>query len=391
MAIKVLMMGGRRCGKTSALASLFYQMINGETKSILSVSDVTQPQTKIDPQTGREISQPSLETKRLELQHFMSQGTTKNAPFMVDDNPTRAYWDYTLKVNIPGTKKSTEIIFKDADGEFFDFQSGHKTETEKYVNESNVFVVVVDTPYLMDKDRSIADAANVVGSIDSFIKELSAAEGVKQVIFVPIKCERWIHEGRIDDVIGKVEEVYDATIEELKHRNDTEISIIPIQTAGNIDFYELRPSYVVYNQDNGMTKQEVCSKISDRLVVLKSGKNHLLKPGDIVREDAKAVFFGTDGKPMDIARPSEWFKLRQDKDGIAKYEPKNCEQLALHIIRFVFNKLETESKGGLLGWLSRVLFGTITKADMQAALHSLSDRGLIKDGGDGITRMKKIF
>lgn len=219
---------------------------------------------------------------------------------MVDDNPTRAYWDYTLKVNIPGTKKSTEIIFKDADGEFFDFQSGHKTETEKYVNESNVFVVVVDTPYLMDKDRSIADAANVVGSIDSFIKELSAAEGVKQVIFVPIKCERWIHEGRIDDVIGKVEEVYDATIEELKHRNDTEISIIPIQTAGNIDFYELRPSYVVYNQDNGMTKQEVCSKISDRLVVLKSGKNHLLKPGDIVREDAKAVFFGTDGKPMDI-------------------------------------------------------------------------------------------
>lgn len=52
MAIKVLMMGGRRCGKTSALASLFYQMINGETKSILSVSDVTQPQTKIDPQTG---------------------------------------------------------------------------------------------------------------------------------------------------------------------------------------------------------------------------------------------------------------------------------------------------------------------------------------------------
>lgn len=97
------------------------------------------------------------------------------------------------------------------------------------------------------------------------------------------------------------------------------------------------------------------------------------------------------GSQWILLEPSEWFKLRQDKDGIAKYEPKNCEQLALHIIRFVFNKLETESKGGLLGWLSRVLFGTITKADMQAALHSLSDRGLIKDGGDGITRVKKIF
>lgn len=390
-------MGGRRCGKTSALASLFYQMINGETKSILSVSDVTQPQIKTDPQTGKEISQDSLETKRLELQYFMSKGmgeVTKNAPFMVDDNATRIYWDYTLQVKIPGTQKSTEIIFRDSNGEYFEDQTDHGEETKNFLKECDVFVIVVDTPYLMNQNQTIAEAANMVDSIHRFINDLDAGaegQGLKQVIFVPIKCEKWIHEGRIDDVIAKVEDVYDATLEELKHRNNTEISIIPIQTAGNIDFYELRPSYVVYTQINGKTMREKCSRISDRIVVKKSGKNYFLKPGDKVLEDPEALFTGKDGKPTSIPRPSEWFKLRQDKDGVAKYEPKNCEQLALHIIRFVFNKLENESKGGLLGWLSGVFFGTITKADMQTALHSLADRHLIKDGGDGITRVKKIF
>ena len=40
-SLKVLMMGGRRCGKTSALASLFDQMVNGATNQFLTVSDRT--------------------------------------------------------------------------------------------------------------------------------------------------------------------------------------------------------------------------------------------------------------------------------------------------------------------------------------------------------------
>lgn len=39
--LKVLMMGGRRCGKTSALASLFDQMIHGKTNEFLTVCDKT--------------------------------------------------------------------------------------------------------------------------------------------------------------------------------------------------------------------------------------------------------------------------------------------------------------------------------------------------------------
>ena len=44
--LKVLMMGGRRCGKTSALACLFEQMVNGPVKNYFTVSDQTIRETK---------------------------------------------------------------------------------------------------------------------------------------------------------------------------------------------------------------------------------------------------------------------------------------------------------------------------------------------------------
>ena len=44
--LKVIMMGGRRCGKTSALASLFEQMKNGPVREFFTVSDVTVLETK---------------------------------------------------------------------------------------------------------------------------------------------------------------------------------------------------------------------------------------------------------------------------------------------------------------------------------------------------------
>ena len=46
MALKVLMVGGRRCGKTSALAVMFEQMISGATNEFFTVSDSTKYETK---------------------------------------------------------------------------------------------------------------------------------------------------------------------------------------------------------------------------------------------------------------------------------------------------------------------------------------------------------
>ena len=385
MSLKVLMMGGRRCGKTSALASMFDQMTNGETKKYLTVNNSTILEEKIDSQTGKLEKQDSLINKKLELEYFITNRKNRNRTFLVDSGPTMFYWDYKMKVKIPGTKKETEIEFRDSNGEYFDAGGKHHQETIDYIKDCDVFVVVVDVPYLMEGSNAENMAANVVDSIHTFLTEIDNDNGrkAKQVIFVPIKCEKWIHEGRVDDVVSKIEKTYDSTIQHLKATGKTEISIIPIQTAGDIVFSELRDPYLVVNTLL-IDQERKCSKISDRLVVLGNGENYKLLDNEVVNEDYKAVFPGTS-----IPKPYCWYHLPTDKD--AEYRPHNCEQLSLHIIRFMFNKLKSETKDGFFARWMQKWFGSISKEDMQNALDGISRENLIKDNEEGIKIIKKCF
>lgn len=330
--------------------------------------------------------QDSLSNKRLELEHFISKGA--NNTFLVDAGPTRNYWDYTLQLQIPGTEKRMEIQFRDANGEFFDAGGAHHNEIVEYIRDCDVFVVVIDTPYLMGGEKVVAEAANVIDSIHTFLMQIDNDNGrkAKQVIFVPIKCEKWAKEGALDQVVSTVEKYYEATIKDLKASNKTEISIIPILSAGDILFSDLRDPYILF--DSATNKTTKCSKISDRLVTLNNGKNHKVTPTEVLNEDPEGVFV-IGGAPTGITRPSAWYHLPTDHK--AKYSPYNCEQLPLHIIRFMFNKKKAEAPGGFIGSLLSFLFGTITIGDMQKALDKLSSENLLKDSGDGIKVLKKCF
>lgn len=381
MALKVLMMGGRRCGKTSALASLFYQMIHGSTNQFLTVADVTSFDQK---QIGNSTEMETIDTlanKRLELEYFIR--TSGSNTFLADASPTSNFWDYTLQIQIPGTNKRTEIIFRDSAGEFFDAGGRHYNETVEFIRDCDVFVVVIDTPYLMAGKDYENHAANVVDSIHTFITQIDSDKAkAKQVLFVPIKCEKWIQDGKVDELVAKIEETYAASINHLVATAKTEISIIPIQTAGDILFSELRESYILYNSLTG--KKQKCSKTSNRLVTLNTGKQYRIQETDVLNEDLDAVFNGTS-----IPRPSAWYHLPISRK--ARYNPSNCEQLPLHIIRFMFNKMEAECLGGIWGILGNLLFGNITKNDMRNALSNLSANNLIKDNIEGIKIIKRCF
>lgn len=384
MALKVLMMGGRRCGKTSALASLFDQMINGATNDYFTVADDTDPNQKNDDGTEKGEKIETLNNKKLELQHFI--GKANNNTFLVDAGQTHEYWDYLLRVQIPGKNRSTHLRFRDANGEFFESGGLHHDDTMRFVQDCDVFIVVVDTPYMMAGKDYENEAANVVNSLHTFLTavDTSKTKG-KQVIFVPIKCEKWLQEGKADEVVAKVEATYSSTIKHLVATEKTEISIIPIQTAGDILFSDLRDPYILYNTVTNKTVK--CSKLTGNLVVLNSGKNHKITEIECLQEDPEGVFPGEGMN--DIVRPTEWFHHPQDRE--AKYAPYNCEQLPLHIIRFMFNKLKAEAPGGLLGRLLAIIFGTITKEDLQNALDKLSKNDLIKDNTEGIKTIKKIY
>lgn len=375
--LRVLMMGGRRCGKTSVLTSMFYQAINGDLNNIFTLNNATPCQKK----DNEEID--SLENKRLELVNFIAAGG--NRTFLADQNPTMNFWDYTLRLQIPGTGRDMEILFRDSAGEVFDANSEHYQNTLDYAKECDVFVVVVDIPYLMAGNDVEKDAANIKDNIHTFLTNMRRNKAV-QVIFVPVKCEKWIKEGTIDDVIDAVKTLYKATIKDLLATEKIEVSIIPIQTAGDIVFEELREPYLLYNASNPKDKGRRCSLDVDnnQIVIQANGKSHRLRNGEYVNEDLGGVFPGTA-----IVRPNAWYSLYHNP--IAAYSPHNCEQLVIHIIRFMFNKTKSENSGGLFKKLWNFIWGEIKPEEMEEALKELSKSGLIKDNGDGIEILKSCF
>ncbi len=372
--MKVLMMGGRRCGKTSALASLFYQMLYGKTTDFFTVADKTKPQTRGEKGTPDFEVIDKLSTKRLELtNHIKKQGSKT---FLSDANPTNHYWDYDLEVIIPGTTNSMQITFRDANGEFYHAGGRYHFETMQFIQDCDVFVVVVDTTYLMAGTEVENEAANLRDDIHTFITSING-DDYKQVLFVPIKCEKWVREGMIEQVCDKIEETYSATIKHLKSMPKIEVTIIPVQTAGDILFSELRDSYILYDKITETTRK--CSKITNRLVNLQDGSNYQITDNDILREDPNAVFEGTS-----IMRPSPWFYLTN----APQYRPYNCEQIPLHIIRFMFNKRRNAI--WLPTWFIDI-FGGITIPQLTDALLGMQQKGLIKDNVEGIRTIKRCF
>lgn len=396
--LRVIMMGGRRCGKTSALASLFEEMKNGPVKDYFTVSDRTVLETK-----GFEV-QDSLNDKTLELQNMLETNKNNSNIFLVDKNPTSNFWLYKLHLQIPGTHREMDIEFRDSAGEFFEASGMHARETEEYIKGSDVFVIVVDTPYLMGSaDESTKDlcpdsinlGTNRVQDIQNFLTHIDDKDGqdAKMVVFVPLKCEKWAKEPNgLNMVTARIKEVYGTHIKNLSAYEKMTICVIPMLTSGNILFSEFRKAYL-YNSFEGTIR---CCKIDDETIRKEDGENDLPMHGETVVEDAESVISGTN-----LARPYAWYQINPND---SSFSPKNCDQLPLHIIRFMLMKLmDAEAKvkhGGLLGWIYdflrdmidriRGIFGTMNTDELKQIIGKMQRSGIIKDTGDGIEILKRF-
>lgn len=396
--LKVIMMGGRRCGKTSALASLFEEMKNGRVKDYFTVSDRTILETK------EFETQNSLNDKTLELQNMLETNKSNSKIFLVDKNPTSNFWLYKLHLQIPGTHREMDIEFRDSAGEFFEASGSHSQETAEYIKNCDIFVIVVDTPYLMgcteeaSRDlcpESINLGTNRVEDIQNFLTHIDDKEGkdAKMVVFVPLKCEKWAKEPNgLNKVTARIKEVYRTHIQNLSSFEKMNISIIPMQTSGNILFSEFKKAYI-YNSLVGPVR---CCKIDDETIRKEDGENDIPMTGETIIEDSEAVINGTT-----LQRPYSWYQINPNDSSFA---PKNCDQLPLHIIRFMLMKLmdaEVRVKhSGLLGCIYdflrdiinriRGLFGTMDTDELKQIIGEMQRNGVIKDTGDGIEIIKRF-
>lgn len=368
-SLKVLILGGRQCGKTSLLASIFDSMRHGNTNEFLSACDKTQIK---DQYLER---QQSLLSRRLNLEHIINK--RNNSTFCIRYAPDHCYWNYILELRIPGTSKRMDVEFLDVPGSFLKCDSSQFSYIASLVNEFDVIIVVVDTPYLMADCKEVVVSANAIHEIQYILMQIDSQDTrkAKQILFAPVKCERWIKDGKIDEVTRKIEEIYSTTIQDFMASSNNEISIIPVETAGDIIFSEFKDPYILLN--NQTISSVHCAKISDRIVLFTDGKMHRITEDETLVADPGAVFDPWN----EVIRPDEWFHLRNAPK--ATYSPHNCEQLLLHIIRYKYLKATLRSS-----WFgtnsNNVFFGNILLNDIADVLGRLSQANMIKDSGEGI-------
>lgn len=392
--LRVLMLGGRRCGKTSVLASMFHSIVTGATNSFLTIADDTKLENK-----GAEM-QDSLIGKTAELKDLLDKGGSST--FLVDQGPSKYWWDYRLKIKIPGTNREMFINFRDVPGEFCRQGNEHEGEVKEYVKQCDVFVVVVDTPYLMESANpqnklcsdGHNDVVNRIQDIQQYLTCIDDSQGQngKMVIFCPVKCEKWYKAGHIDMVNDRLLQVYDACITNLKAYNKMDISIIPILTAGNIDFVEQKEALVL-SKKNGFSRSKRCCRLSPNLLRLSDGTTYRLADGDIVNEDNEAIIFGTK-----LVRPYSWFRIRYNDDSsLNGFKPLNCEQIPLHIIRFMLKKFDYEESHPTVIWARikiwfQKVFGMINPGELKNIIIAMQHQGIVKDSVEyGIVHIKQAY
>lgn len=406
------MMGGQRVGKSSALAAIMDTFINGCGKDLFSAQDVT-VLSKVEG-----VKQASITSKLSEVKEMLQQNVGKTV--IVNSGKTNIKWDYILKLSIADSSDSMTITFTDVNGEFFEGGNMHQDTIIELVKEYDVFVVAIDTPFLMEArndknelvDHIINNKYNCIDSIHTFLTHIDDENGnnAKLVIFVPIKCEYWAKKNDLDSVSKAVQEDYETSMKALKKYKSIQIEVLPVQTVGSAVFIEHLDAYIFE-----WTKKQFFffnKNMKSRCGILPNGRIRL-NDGSIkecssgkIQEDIEAVLI----PGSDITRPNSWFKIES-----AEYRPHNCEQLAYHILEYMLAKVvdarikEEEKQNRIIKGVKKLmnivlnagsfglweklkdLFGSISIDQMLETLRQLEDKHLIKHSGEGITIIKKCI
>ena len=327
--VNVVMLGGKRVGKSTILASIIDAFNNSAE---LSSHLVCQDKTLYENYSGFTISQ-----KLENLQKFTTQRSDSGL-FMTQTMGDSKIQKYSISVRLPDRPGQLIMDFYDVPGEFanpakLEFES----EMIPLIRECDVFVVAIDTPYLMESTKSVNRAYNRVGDLEVALQNiiLKDEKDIKQILLVPVKCEKWSSEGRIKEVIDRVKTEYEVLIKSMSAYEGMDISILPIDTIGGISFHSFY--------------------------------------------DATTL----------IKIPHAWYF----KNAFGAYRPKNCEQPALHILRFLVRKTslyqaEIENATGFSGFL-RNLYNSMTNwwkgleyESFRKTISHMESCGLITDKGE---------
>lgn len=224
--MKVTMLGARGVGKTSVLTSMYNNMNTAVNETRLHI-------------LADEDTAHILDDKTVALKHMFADRNELSdsvQPGIAGDSKVSKF-TFDFGMNTQQINMGLEL--QDYPGEYVKL---HPDTVKQYIAESNAIIVAIDTPHMMECGGRYNEGKNFPSLITGFFKEaLDASSDEKLIMLVPLKCEKYYHEGRIGEVTEQVCETYRELIRFLKDRENGLADkfacvITPIQTLGQIVF-----------------------------------------------------------------------------------------------------------------------------------------------------------
>lgn len=365
MSKKIVMLGGRRAGKSSILASVLKCM-----KDELSIVEVTVDENTDAVTAGTD----TLNDKAKELGLYLAK-QKDNMQFVVDTAGNSGSSSYKINIGKANSISKT-FEFIDVPGEWMapnseegakkraDGQTNHKWLISQ-VKEADVFIVAIDTPYLFEID-AINSCYNRTSEIHDILQNItlkdsaasgkdSAASGKidkkkiidkKMIIFCPVKAEKYFNnKDAIETVTEKVKQTYKNTINQWVGQG-VEILIMPVKTVGGLEFVKMRTPVKYYAND----KQQVCTVCGiDVYANINDSKTKLYaEDGCVIRQTSESrIELPQNQQDQFLGKwmfkgyiiPKAWYKCNGKG-----YCPQYCEQMALRIVKFLLKKDECVNK-----------------------------------------------
>ena len=242
--MKVCMMGPRAVGKTTILTAIF----NDSQESIGATTNLV---LKAEGDTNAELT-----NRRHQLNAIfanLQQITDKPTAGLAASSTVNTF-DFVF--GLKGKEPRIDLEIKDFPGEYV---QSRPDEVEQFIKESSAVFVAIDTPHLMEEEGQYCDVKNKPQIIAEFFrKSLQQIKGEKLVLLVPLKCERYFFEQRMDEVLGRVESVYNDLIMTFRQNGRVACAVTPILTLGGVEFdYIMKEGAVIPLNTEGCPKEVI--------------------------------------------------------------------------------------------------------------------------------------
>lgn len=222
--LSICMMGPRSVGKTTVLTSIFHES-----------------QSHICDGSSIYLKAMDQNTSKLNDYHAMLVDAVakRNASNLPASNTIS---EFMFGLGLAGRPVSVKIQVRDFPGEYLTSTiKSDRDEIYNFMANATVILIAIDTPYLMEENGKYNEDKNKVSLVTHYLKDNVDVVKDKLVLFVPLKCERYLHDGILNEVSQKTKAAY-AELAEFFKQNNIASFVTPIITLGGIELDQMVPN-----------------------------------------------------------------------------------------------------------------------------------------------------